>query len=64
MLRVETGGMEGKIEAIASQPGANWQTRRYRLSWLRYVASFGSTEGINLLTYAATRDLGAIEAKQ
>jgi hypothetical protein len=62
--RVQKGGMEGKIGVVASRVEAVGKRGRHRLSQRRYVATFGPTEELGILTYAAADELGATEAKQ
>jgi Uncharacterised protein family (UPF0236) len=56
------GGMEGKVGVVASEVQDIGRGRR-RLSRRRYVATFGDSERLGVLAYAAASELGGEEAK-
>lgn len=62
--RRQKGGMEGKIGVVASQVDLVGKQGRHRLSRRRYVATFGPADEVGMLTYAATCEMEATEAKQ
>ncbi len=62
--REQSGGMEGKVGVVATQiePIGKEAAGRHRLSSRRYVATFGNSEEIGTLTYAAAASLGGESA--
>jgi hypothetical protein len=54
--RDQQGGMEGKVGVVASEMEPIGRGR-HRLSRRRYVATFGASERLGELTYAAAEDL-------
>lgn len=59
----QKGGMEGKIGVVASQIDSVGKHGRHRLTRRRYVATFGPAEEVEMLTYAAARQLAATETR-
>jgi hypothetical protein len=59
--REQPGGMEGKVGVVATQVEPIGCGRR-RLVRRRYVATFGDSEQVGALTYAAAQALGGEEA--
>ena len=57
------GGMEGKVGVVATEIQDIGRGRR-RLSRRRYVATFGDSERLGVLAYAAASELGGEEAKR
>jgi hypothetical protein len=57
------GGMEGKVGVVASEV-EDIGRGRHRLSRRRYVATFGDSERLGVLAYAAASELGGEEAKR
>jgi len=58
--RDQVGGMEGKVGVVATGSEAVGKHGRHRLRPRRYVATFGSSEQIGVLAYAAATELGAV----
>ncbi len=61
--RERKGGMEGKVGVVASEVEDIGRGRR-RLSRRRYVATFGDSQRLGALAYAAAHALGGEEAKR
>jgi len=59
--REQAGGMEGKVGGVATEVEPIGGGRR-RLVQRRYVATFGDSERVGALTYAAAQVLGGDEA--
>lgn len=51
--REQVGGMEGKVGVVATGMEAVGKHRRHRLTPRRYVATFGDSEQVGALAYAA-----------
>jgi hypothetical protein len=62
--REQPGGMEGKVGVVATGVEAVGVHGRQRLSPRRYVATFGTSDQVGMLTYAAARALGGTEARE
>lgn len=62
--RDQPGGMEGKVGVVATGADAVGQHGRQRLTPRRYVATFGDSEQVGMLTYAAAVALGADAAHE
>lgn len=62
--REQAGGMEGKVGVVHTGVEAVGTHGRQRLTPRRYVATFGSSERVGLLAYAAATDLGAVGGPQ
>jgi hypothetical protein len=62
--REQRGGMEGKVGVVASGWEAVGQQGRHRLRPRRYVATFGTSEQVGELAYAAAWALGAEQARE
>ena len=62
--REQRGGMEGKVGVVASGWEAVGQQGRHRLRPRRYVATFGTSEPVGELAYAAAWALGAEQAHE
>lgn len=60
----QPGGMEGKVGVVATGVEAVGAHGRQRLSPRRYVATFGTSEQVGTLTYAAAVALGGTEARE
>jgi hypothetical protein len=60
--REQPGGMEGKVGVVATEVEPIGGGRR-RLVQRRYVATFGASERVGALTYAAAQALGGEEAQ-
>jgi hypothetical protein len=61
--REQPGGMEGKVGVVATGVEAIGPGR-HRLSPRRYVATFGSSQAVGALTYAAARTLRGDQAAE
>jgi hypothetical protein len=61
--REQRGGMEGKVGVVATETEDIGNGRR-RLSERRYVATFGDSEELGLLTYQAASELGGEDASR
>lgn len=61
--REQPGGMEGKVGVVASDVESIGRGKR-RLSRRRYVATFGESERLGLMAYAAADELGAEQAQR
>jgi hypothetical protein len=57
--REQRGGMEGKVGVVATGVESVGKHGRHRLTPRRYVATFGSSEQVGALAYAAAVTLGA-----
>jgi hypothetical protein len=53
----QPGGMEGKVGVVATEVEAVGRRGRHRLVRRRYVATFGNSERVGMLTYAAAQAL-------
>jgi hypothetical protein len=58
--RDQAGGMEGKVGVVSTGSEAVGKHGRHRLSPRRYVVTFGSSERVGELAYAAAAALGAV----
>lgn len=58
--RDQAGGMEGKVGVVSTGAEAVGTHGRQRLTPRRYVATFGSSEQVGVLAYAAATQLGAV----
>nr|MBF6592372.1 hypothetical protein [Ktedonobacterales bacterium] len=58
--REQAGGMEGKVGGVSTGTEPVGKLGRQRLTPRRYVASFGSSERVGMLAYAAATQLGAV----
>lgn len=61
--REQEGGMEGKVGVLATEV-EDLGKGRHRLTKRRYVATFGSAEGLGLLAYRAAEELGGMAADE
>lgn len=62
--REQSGGMEGKVGVLTTGGEAVGQHGRHRLSPRRYVATFGTSEQVGALAYAAAHALGGTTARE
>ena len=62
--RDQVGGMEGKVGVVATGAEAVGHHGRQRLTPRRYVATFGTSEQVGALAYAAAHALGGNRAHE
>lgn len=62
--REGAGGMEGKVGVVSTGAQAVGKQGRHRLTPRRYVATFGSSEQVGALAYAAATEVGAVGGVQ
>jgi len=62
--REQAGGMEGKVGVVATGVETVGKHGRHRLTPRRYVATFGSSEQVGALAYAAAVALGGDNARE
>lgn len=62
--RDQAGGMEGKVSVVATGMAAVGKQGRHRLTPRRYVATFGASEQVGALAYAAATALGGDDATE
>jgi len=62
--RDQPGGMEGKVGVVATGVEAVGTQGRHRLTPRRYVATFGTSEQVGVLSYAAAVALGGDAARE
>lgn len=62
--REQPGGMEGKVGVVATGMTAVGKRGRHRLTPRRYVATFGDSEQVGALAYAAATALGGEAAQE
>lgn len=62
--RDQAGGMEGKVGVVATGAAAVGQHGRQRLTPRRYVATFGTSEQVGALAYAAAHAVGGNRAHE
>ena len=62
--REQRGGMEGKVGVVATGVEAVGTCGRHRLTPRRYVATFGDSDQLGALSYAAAVTLGGHEARE
>jgi hypothetical protein len=62
--RDQPGGMEGKVGVVATDTEPVGTQGRQRLVRRRYVATFGDSERVGMLTYAAAHRLGGEQAER
>lgn len=61
--REQAGGMEGKVGVVSTGVEAVGKQGRHCLTPRRYVATFGSSEQVGALAYAAATALGAVDGR-
>jgi hypothetical protein len=61
--RDQRGGMEGKVGVLATEI-EDVGKGRHRLTKRKYVATFGSADGVGLLAYRAAEELGGVGAAE